>query len=1224
MLGINFALIMWRSISYITFLLFFLGCSQKDPGWASGQVFKSEPLTIVLKDDQVGFSEMPSSKTGITTSNHIGEKEIMENQHLMHGSGVALGDINGDGLVDIYVPRLREPNVLYINKGNWIFEDITASAGVACSNRYSTGSTFADVDGDRDLDLIVTALGGPNSLFINNGDGSFDETILSSTLERPGSTSSALADVDNDGDLDLYITNYKRLAMRDSLPPPIISFDNTLMELTNNRWIVMPPFNKEYETAVQNNILLRFEMAEVDQFYLNDGRGKFELIDITQNHFSDENGHPIEAHLRDWGLMAQFRDINNDTHPDIYICNDFESPDRAWINNGDGTFRAMANLAIRHTSNSSMAVDFSDINKDGNVDFFVTDMMSQSHVLQKTQMGTMLPTSLSIGEIDNRPQYMHNTLFLNRGDHTFSEISQFSNTHASEWSWSSMFMDVDLDGNEDILITTGHMYDVQDSDSNQKQKDALRHIKSFDEYKRMIFEFPTLELKNIAFHNQGNLKFKAVPDAWGLGHKKDISHGMAAADLDNDGDLDIVINRLNEELGLFKNNTSAPRIAVRLIGNKANSQAIGAKINLSGGSTIQSREVISGGRYLSGNDPLQVFAATNNNMHLSIQWRDGTSTILDSIKANHIYTIRQIKTSPISSDAHKVAQLFTDMSDLLEHSHHEDPFDDFINQSLLPNRFSQLGPGVAWMDSDEDGDEDIFISGGRGGSINHFENIDGQSFIPFSLIEKLEQDATTILSSLDADGNRGIMTTKTNLESVKPITSYISILSKTANSEYKSLDHMIGPMSQADIDNDGDLDTFAGGRVIPNQYPKPASSTLYINQNGNLIPDARNEKIFKSIGLVSGSVFSDIDNDGDPDLILAMEWGPVTVFKNNGGQFKDVTFSLGLSSYKGWWNGVATGDFNEDGLLDIVATNWGLNTKYHFSPNHPRRVYFDDFDDNNVLDIVEAHYDTQFNDLVPERGFSCISNAMPFIREEKGTFLNYAQSSLQDIFGTTLITAPFLEANTLETMVFINNGDGFDPVILPFEAQITTAMHAGVSDLNGDGHEDIFLSQNFFAVQRETDRNDSGRGLIILGNGKGNFTAVPGNESGVIVYGEQRGAAFADYNMDARVDLLVSQNGSQTKLYRNENGKPGLRVRLRGSKFNPFSFGAKIRVKYKDGSLGPVREIQSGSGYWSQNSPVQVMGLKENATHLKIQWPDGSFTTEPFKGSVVTINYSMN
>ena len=1214
---------MCRSISYITFLLFFLGCSQKEPGWQSGQVFKSEPLTIVLKDDQVGFSEMPSSKTGVTTSNHIGEKEIMENQHLMHGSGVALGDINGDGLVDIYVPRLREPNVLYINKGNWIFEDITASAGVACSNRYSTGSTFADIDADRDLDLIVTALGGPNSVFINNGDGSFDEKILPSTLERPGSTSSALADVDNDGDLDLYITNYKRLAMRDSLPPPIISFDNTLMELTNNRWIVMPPFNKEYETAVQNNILLRFEMAEVDQFYLNDGRGKFELIDITQSHFSDENGRPIEAHLRDWGLMAQFRDINNDTHPDIYICNDFESPDRAWINNGDGTFRAMENLALRHTSNSSMAVDFSDINKDGNIDFFVTDMMSQSHILQKTQMGTMLPTSLSIGEIDNRPQYMHNTLFLNRGDHTFSEISQFSNTHASEWSWSSMFMDVDLDGNEDILITTGHMYDVQDSDSNQKQKDALRHIKSFDEYKRLIFEFPTLELKNIAFHNQGNLKFKAVPDAWGLGLKKDISHGMAIADLDNDGDLDIVINRLNQELGLFRNNTSAPRIAIRLRGNKANSQAIGAKIKLTGGSTIQSREVISGGRYLSGNDPLQVFAALNNNMRLAIQWRDGTSTILDSIKANHLYTIRQIDTTPISFDEQKVEQMFTDMSNLLKHIHHEDPFDDFKNQSLLPNRFSQLGPGVAWMDLDEDGDEDIFISGGRGGSINHFENIDGQSFIPYSLIEKLEQDATTILSSLDSNGNRGVMTTKTNLESAKPITSYISILSKTTNSEYKSLDHMIGPMSQADIDNDGDLDTFAGGRVIPNQYPRPASSALYINQKGKLIPDTRNQKIFKNIGLVSGSVFSDIDNDGDSDLILAMEWGPVTVFRNNDGQFKDVTFSLGLSSYKGWWNGVATGDFNEDGLLDIVATNWGLNTKYHFSPNHPRKVYFDDFDDNNVLDIVEAHYDTQFNDLVPERGFSCISNAMPFIREEKGTFLNYAQSSLQDIFGSTLTTAPFLEANTLETMVFMNNGDGFDPVILPFEAQITTAMHAGVSDFNGDGHEDILLSQNFFAVQRETDRNDSGRGLIILGNGKGGFTSLPGKESGVFVYGEQRGAAFADYNMDARVDLLISQNGAQTKLYRNENGKPGLRVRLRGSKYNPFSFGSKIRVKYKDGSLGPVREIQSGSGYWSQNSPVQVMGLKEDATHIKIQWPDGSFTTEPLNGSVVTVNYSI-
>ncbi len=1211
-------------ISFFTLLILFDGCTQNDPNWEKGQIYKSEKLIVPVGNGQSGFIEMKSSHTGITASNQIGEKEILENQHLMHGSGVALGDVNGDGWVDIYMARIREPNVLYINKGNWVFEDKTTPAGVACGSRYSTGSVFADVDGDRDLDLIVTALGGPNSLFINDGSGVFTESFLPSKLDNPGSTSSALADVDNDGDLDLYITNYKRLAMRDSLPPPVISFENTLMELTNNRWIVMPPYNQHYETEVRDNILLRFEMAEVDHFYINNGNGEFEFEDITQRRFSDENGNPINHHLRDWGLTAQFRDINNDSHPDIYICNDFESPDRIWINNGDGSFRAMNNLAIRHTSNSSMAVDFSDLNHDGNQDFFVTDMMSQSHILKKTQMGTMAPTPLSIGEIGNRPQYMHNTLFLNRGDHTFSEISQFSHTQASEWSWASMFMDVDLDGFEDILITTGHMYDVQDSDSNQRQKEALPTVTSFDEYKRMLFEYPTLELNNIAFRNKGNFKFETVSDGWGLGTEKDISHGMASADLDNDGDLDIVINRLNQPLGLYQNNSNQPRLAIRLVGDKKNTQAIGAKIIVKGGPEIQSREVIAGGRYLSGGDPLQVFAAGEQHMSVEIRWRDGTITKMDSLKPNHLFTIRQLNGSKPAAVKKNSEPIFQDVSHLLDHTHHEDPFDDFSNQSLLPNRFSQLGPGVMWMDADQDGDEDIFISGGRGGSIDHFENTDGHSFIPFSVVKNLDQDATSVLSHVDSDGNQGIIVTTANFESVPKQMSHISTYSKKNQYTFNGLNHMAGPMSQADVDGDGDLDVFIGGRVIPNQYPKPATSILYINHDGQLKPDENNTALFTDIGLVSGSVFSDIDNDGDPDLILALEWGPIMVLQNIDGQFNNVTTSLGLSSIKGWWNGVTTGDFNEDGLLDIVATNWGGNTKYHFSPNHPRRVYFDDFDNNNILDIVEAHYDDEFKDLVPERGFSCISNAMPFVREEKETYLNYAKSSLGEIFGNSLISAPYLEANTLESMVLINNGDGFDSVVLPFEAQITTAMHAGVADINGDGHEDIFLSQNFFAVQKETDRNDSGRGLVILGDGKGNFTSLPGHLSGITVYGEQRGAAFADFNMDARIDLLVTQNGAQTKLFQNTNSKPGLRVRLRGTKNNPWAFGSKIRIQYNDGTMGPVREIQSGSGYWSQNSPVQILGIKSDATYLNIQWPDGSKTTESIQGKKLTVTYNDN
>ena len=353
-----------------------------------------------------------------------------------------------------------------------------------------------------------------------------------------------------------------------------------------------------------------------------------------------------------------------------------------------------------------------------------------------------------------------------------------------------------------------------------------------------------------------------------------------------------------------------------------------------------------------------------------------------------------------------------------------------------------------------------------------------------------------------------------------------------------------------------------------------------------------------------------------------MEWGPITILQNENGILKNITSKLNLDKLNGWWNGIATGDFNEDGLMDIVATNWGLNTKYHFTPSHPRKVFFNDFDNNNVLDIVEAHYDGDFNDLVPERGFSCISNAMPFVREEKQTFLNYAQSTLNDIFGNTLETSPYLEANTLESVVLINNGGSFTSYPLPFEAQISTAMHAGVADINGDGHEDIFLSQNFFAVQIETDRNDSGRGLIMLGDGNGNFETIYGHNSGILVYGDQRGAAFSDYNNDGRVDLLVSQNGAETKLFQNIKSKSGVRVILRGSKLNPWGFGSKIQIKYKDGSSGPVREIQSGSGYWSQNSPVQIMGYNKPVSSIKIQWPDGSNSSESFNEEKVIIKYT--
>ena len=1212
--------------SLVVIILFNLLSCSDDNDWNKNAAVSSVAIensnNELFGSGKDGFTEIYSTYSGVNTSNDIGEKEILKNQHLMHGSGVAIGDVNNDGLVDIYIPRIKEDNVLYINKGEWQFEDFTSIAGVEASNRYSTGSVFADVDGDRDLDLIVTALGGPNSLFINNGSGIFSEKILESNLKNPGSTSTSLADVDNDGDLDLYITNYKRIAMRDSLPPPALSFDNTLIELENGDWEVIPPFNREYEAEVKGDKLFRFEFGEVDQFYFNDGKGNFKLIDITKNNFFDQKGNPINEHLKDWGLVAQFRDINNDNHPDIYICNDFESPDRIWINNGDGSFNEIEKTAIRHTSNSSMSVDFSDLNKDGYVDLFVSDMLSQSHIMKKTQMGTMIPTTLLIGEIENRPQYMRNTLFVNRKDHTFSEIGQYSNTYASEWSWASAFMDVDLDGNEDVLITTGHVYDVQDSDSIEKQKKALSSVRSFDEYKRMLLKFPRLSLKNVAFRNKGNLQFETIENGWGIGNDKDISHGMAYGDLDNDVDLDVVINRLNQNVGLFRNDTNAPRIAIRLEGKSPNTDAIGAKIYISGGPTPQSREIISGGRYLSGSDQLQVFAASNDKlMTAEINWRDGSRTLVDSLKANKLYKIRQINTIAGKKNEPMKEPLFENVSNLLNHEHHENPFDDFANQSLLPNGFSQTGPGVLWMDIDNDNDQDIFIGSGAGGSLDYFRNDGGLSFTPFSVTSNIKKDITAMLSTSSDNGSIGLIAAFSNMEEEKIKSSEIKSFLRSGEKKFNSINGMIGPMSQADIDGDGDLDLFVGGRWKPNEYPKPASSIIYLNENGNYIVDKKNLNVLNGIGMVTSSLFSDIDNDNDQDLIIALEWGPITILENVNSTFKNSTSKLGLSNYKGWWNGVSTGDFNNDGRPDIVATNWGLNTKYHFSIDHPRKVYFNDFDNNNVLDIVEAHYDNDFDGLVPERGFSCMSNAMPFIREEKETFLNYAQSSLFDIFGNELNSAPSLEANTLESMVFINTGSGFNSTPLPFEAQITTGMHVGVSDVNGDGNEDIFISQNFFAVQRETDRNDSGRGLIILGDGKGNFKSLPGQESGILVYGEQRGAAFADYNNDQRVDLAITQNGAKTMMYKNKLSKPGISIELNGPKENPMAFGSSIQIEYLNGDRGPKREIRSGAGYLSQDSPVQILGLKENPKFIHTIWPDGKMKKQKITKMQIALNY---
>lgn len=1175
-----------------------------------------------------GFQPLAESNTNITFSNTLTKEQIASNQHLLNGSGVAVGDVDGDGLADIYLCRLNGPNVLYKNLGDWKFEDITMAAGVSCADQFSTGTAFSDIDGDGDIDLLVTTLGGPNFCFLNDGQGTFtDVTSSSGILPNSGATTLALADIDGDADLDLYITNYKISTVRDLYLPQKLEFDRIVQQV-GNEYRVAQGFEEHYTISqVNNNLVMRSENAEADRLYLNDGRGRFRPVSFTDGRFLDEEGKSI-SEPKDWGLTARFQDMDADGDPDLYVCNDFESPDRIWINDGSGNFQAIAKLAIRNTSWATMGVDFSDVDRDGDLDFFLLDMLSRNLARRKRQTTNSIPLPHAVGEIDNRPQNSRNTLFVNRGDNTYAEIAQFSGINASDWSWSPIFLDVDLDGYEDILIATGHFYDALDLDTTDRIR-STRYT-SLNSWRRRIFQFPTLNNANVAFRNRGDLTFEEVGEQWGF-NSEDISHGMATGDLDNDGDLDVIINRLNDRVAVLRNESIAPRLAIRLRGLSPNTQAIGAKIRVLGGAVTQSKEVINAGSYLSSSDPLYVFAANqSDDLIVEVTWRNGKLSRVSHVKTNRIYEISEpdsVTPTPPKNAPHP-KPFFEDVSYLINHVHHEDNYDDFRSQRLLPKKLSQLGPGITWFDFDRDGHDDLFIGSGRGGRMAYFRNNGAGRFQRknLSILDReTEQDQSTLLGLTTAHGP-SLLIGYSNVGD--PNSSHAAVLQynffDTLRTELANSMSSIGPMTMADYDLDGDLDLFIGGRTLPMRYPEPASSWLYLNHDGEFKLDTLNSAILKDLGLVSGAIFSDVDADGDADLILAVEWGPVTIFQNQGGSFTDATEKLGLANFVGWWQGVTTGDLNNDGKLDIIATNWGLNSKYQnlYDRENPLRIFYDDFDNNGAVDVIEAYFDPELQEYVPLRNRQQMSLAIPYVRLRLASHKRYSEASIQQIVGFKMKQAGVLQANTLEHMVFFNRGDRFEATALPPEAQFSPAFYVGVADFDGDGHDDVFLTQNFFGLHTGESRYDAGRGLWLKGDGSGRLAPVPGQESGVTVYGEQRGAAFCDYDRDGRIDLAVSQNGAATKLYHNVGAIPGMRIRLSGPEGNPNGVGATIRLVYENG-YGPAREVHLGSGYWSQDSTVQVLGLRGRPKSIWVRWPGGKITNVaiPNQARDITLHY---
>ncbi|HZR17217.1 MAG TPA: VCBS repeat-containing protein [Verrucomicrobiae bacterium] len=1171
--------------------------------WQSNGWVRMAPLPVP-STGKTGFTLMTSAQTGLSFTNSLPIERAITNLNLMNGSGLALGDYDGDGLCDIYLCDLGGKNKLFKNLGNWRFKEVTAEAGVACPGQTSTGAVFADVNGDGWLDLLVTSMGGPNALFLNEGNGHFTNVTVAAGLEsKLGSTSMALADIDGNGTLDLYVANYG-----------VTSIIRNGGELSFAYVNGKPQIRGRYAQRIKFVGDMMFELGEPDVLYLNDGKGKFTPLPWLGEAFVDENGKKLTEVPRDQSLSVAFRDLNGDGYPDIYVCSDAFTPDRCWINDGHGHFRALPHLAWRSTSFFSMNCDFADLNRDGYDDFLVVDMLSRKHQLALTQMGNMPPQPILPGDLDTQFQMRRNTLFLSRGDGTYAEIANYAGISSSEWTWSCVFLDVDLDGWEDILISNGFFYNVDDVDTRERIKKM--GTLPLEASRQTVKLFPQLRTPNLAFRNQQNLTFEEKGHDWGFDSTQ-IANGTALGDLDNDGDLDVVVNCLNGQALLYRNDTIAPRIGVRLKGKAPNTRGIGAKIKVLGGPVTQSQEMMSGGRYVSGDDSMRVFAAGGaTNLTIEITWRAGTHTRVPNCLPNYVYEIDEAgATGSANPSPAEPAPLFRDVSSLLGHRHHEEGFDDFARQPLLPRRLSQLGPGLAWCDLDGDGREELIIGSGKGGKLAVYHNEAGKGF---ELVTNeawnipTERDQTTVLGWTLEPGVNELLVGSSNYEDGQ--TNGESVLrydfrkgQVQRQPGIPGQPGSVGPLALGELAGDGRVSLFVGGRVLPGKYPQAGPSGIYTFSGSQWELDVENTKAVEQAGLVSGAVWSDLDGDGFPELILACEWGPVRVYKNDGGRLHEITSELGLADQLGWWSGVTTGDLEGNGQLAIIAANWGLNSQYRASPSHPARLFFGTWNDTPSVDLLEAQDDPELG-IVPRRNLGAESAGLPFLLAAFPSYAAFASANVTNILGDKWPKTKQLRATTLASTVFLRRGKQFEGQLLPPEAQFAPAWAICVADADGDGMEDLFLSQNFFAVNSDGTRLDAGRGLWLRGIGAGKLKPMPGQESGVKVYGEQRGAAVCDYDGDGRVDLAVTQNGNETRLFHNERAMPGLRIRLKGRGGNLSGIGAQLRLIFGQRS-GPVREIHAGSGYWSQDSPVQVLATPEQPNQVWVRWPGGKTAT---------------
>lgn len=1073
--------------------LLFLFC------WSISLLF----FTACSNDNQLDnllFKSHNASKAGIDFINTLAYTEELNPytfRSFYNGGGVGLGDFNNDGLLDIFFAGNLVSNKLYLNSGSFKFKDITKPSGLETDGVWTTGVSVADINADGYLDIYICKSGPPgganrkNELFINQGNLTFVEQAANYGLDFEGlSIHAAFFDFDKDGDLDCYLLN------------------NSLRSVGG------------------------FDLRK-DQRNIPDPEGGNRLLRNDNSLFVDvSKAAGIYSSKIGFGLGVSIGDVNKDGWPDIYVSNDFFEKDYFYINNQDGTFSERLEEMVREISLGSMGADLADINNDGLPELFVTEMLPADDGRLKTtsQFETWDKYKSAVDQGYYR-QFSRNVLQLNNGNGTFSEISRLSGTAATDWSWGALIFDMNNDGDKDIFVANGIYKDLinQDYVNFIANSTAVREIlkKEKKVIQRLVDSIPSNQLPNYAFKNNGDFTFTNMASEWGLGLPTH-SNGSAYGDLDNDGDLDLVLNNVNMPPGLYENQSEKllpenKTISFFLHGEGLNSFALGASVSIYLKGKVIYQEVSPMRGFMSSVDPRLHFGVGRQSSVDSVQinWPDGRQTNLSNVASNKLYDLFQKGAKPVTTFSKSLQPTtFSSVSNFnVDYKHEENNYVDFDRDRLLFNMISNEGPCICTGDINRDGLDDFYIGGAKGqaGSVFIQNKSKGFEKLVLEILEKDKdsEDTDCVFFDADGDGKQDLYVTSGGSEFSSSSAALLDRLyfNKGNNQLVKSTQlfpvsvtfESTGTVSAADFDNDGDIDLFVGVRVIPFLYGLPGNGYLLLNDGKGSFTNVTKEIApqLEKVGMITDSQWIDLNQDKKLDLVLVGEWMPIKVFIQEGGKFLDKSTEWGLKGTNGWYHSLTFSDFDKDGFLDIVTGNHGLNSRFKATASEPVSMYLNDFDQNGTIEQITTRFDNGVSYPLVLR--HDLVSQIPSLKKRYLHFSDYKGKTIHDIFSPEQISQSIkLNAYTFETAVWLNRDGRFEKSILPLEAQFSPVYSTFIDDFNGDGNMDILLGGNLYRAKPETGIYDGSYGLLLIGDGKGQFEVEPLSRSGISIKGEIR------------------------------------------------------------------------------------------------------------------------